>query len=89
MTPGGHSVSDKQLVIQAVGTLPETATWAEITDALIGVVARRGSAADLARLYREQLTAEHLAEYLNPKAEVLLDSVVGELEARTPTRESA
>jgi hypothetical protein len=82
-------MSDKQSVLQAVATLPDTATWAEITDALIGVAARRGSAADLARLYREQLTADQLAEYLSPKAEVPLDAVVGELETRTPTRESA
>jgi hypothetical protein len=82
-------MSDKQTVLQAVGTLPESATWAEITNTLVGVVARRGAAADFARLYREYLTAEHLAEYLDPKTEVLLTSVLAELEARTPTRESA
>jgi hypothetical protein len=82
-------MSEKQAVLAAVGTLPESASWVEITDALLAVVARRGSAADFARLYRTQLTADHLAEYLNPPTGTSLDSVVAELEARESARESA
>lgn len=83
-------MSNKQSVIDAVGRLPESADWPEITDALLAVVARRGSEADYARLYRAQFTPEHLAEYLNPPpGGVPLDGVIAELEARAPARESA
>ena len=82
-------MSEKQAVLAAVGTLPDSAGWAEITDALLAVVARRRSAADFARLYRTQLTTADLAEYLNPPAELSLESVVAELEARGAVRESA
>jgi hypothetical protein len=82
-------MSNKQSVLEAVETLPDSASWGEITDALLAVVARRGSAADFARLYRTQFTPEHLAEYLNPHTDIRLDAVITELETRTPARESA
>ncbi|MBY0512283.1 MAG: hypothetical protein K2P78_00015 [Gemmataceae bacterium] len=82
-------MSEKQAVLAAVGGLSESAGWVEIADALLAVVARRGSAADFARLYRSQLTAADLAEYLNPPAGTALDAVIAELEARPPARESA
>jgi hypothetical protein len=82
-------MSEKQAVLTAVGTLPESASWVEITDALLAVVARTGSEADFARLYRTQFTAEHLTEYLHPPTGLSLDSVVAELEARGTVRESA
>lgn len=77
-------MSDKQALLEAVGALPDGANWAEITDALLDLVARRGTAADFARLYRAQITPEQLAEYLNPKAEFRLDDVIAELDARRP-----
>jgi hypothetical protein len=77
-------MSDKQVLLQAVGALPDGATWAEITDALLDLVARRGTTADFARLYRTQLTAEQLAEYADPKGEFRLDDVIAELDAREP-----
>lgn len=82
-------MSSKQSVLEAVTKLPETATWAEITDALLSVVARGGSLTDFARLYRAQFTAEHLAAYLQPQADVLLESVAEELESRASPRASA
>lgn len=82
-------MSDKQSLLQMVGSLPENATWHEITEALLALVARRGSLTDFARLYRTQLTAEQLAEYLNPKGDIPLDSVIAELEKRMPAQEPA
>jgi hypothetical protein len=78
-------VSDKQALLKALESLPDTANWDQIIDKLLDVVARRGSAADFARLYRTQFTAEHLAEYLNPKVEFSLADVLAELESRVPT----
>ena len=82
-------MSDKQSVLQAVNTLPEDATWTEITDALLGLVARQGTAADYARLYRTQITAADLSEYVNPAMEVSLESVLAELDSSAAARESA
>jgi hypothetical protein len=82
-------MSDKQSLLQVVGTLPENVTWREITDALLELVARRGTTADYANLYRTQLTAEQIAEYQNPPGGIPLDSVIAELEGRTPIRASA
>ena len=82
-------MSNKQSLIDAVGTLPETASWLEITDALLAVVARRGSEADFARLYRTQLTAEHLAEYTRVPVGIPISEFVATLEARNPVRNSA
>lgn len=82
-------MSHKQAILEAVAGLPETATWSEITDALLALVARQGSAADFARQYRTQLTADQLAEYQNPSGDIPLESVLAELEARGPARESA
>ena len=82
-------MSTKQTLIDAVGTLPETASWLEITNALLSVVARRGSESDFARLYRTQLTSEHLAEYANPVAGIPISDFVATLEARDPFRNSA
>jgi hypothetical protein len=84
-----RSMSDRQSLLQLVGALPENATWNEITEALLTLVARRGTTADFARLYRTQLTAEQLAEYQNPQGEIPVDSVIAELEGRTSVRESA
>lgn len=74
-------MSNKQSVIDAIRPLPETASWVEITNALLAVVARTGSEADFAHLYRTQFTAEQLAEYLNPPGGAPLDTVIRELEA--------
>jgi hypothetical protein len=74
-------MSDKQALLKVVESLPDTANWQEITDALLGMVARRGSTADFVRLYRAHFTAEELAEYLNPRAEYSLAAVLAELEA--------
>lgn len=82
-------MSDKQSLIRAVDTIPDEATWAEITDALLDLVARRGSVSDFARLYRTQLTAQQLAEYLDPRCEFPLDDVVAELETSPASRETA
>lgn len=84
-------MSNKEAVLKAVATLPEAATWAEITDALLAVVARHGSAADFARFYRTQLAAADLAEYAGLQGDIPLDTVIAELEARStiPARESA
>jgi hypothetical protein len=75
-------MSDKQTLLQAVTRLPETATWSQITEALLDVMARRGLPHDFARLYRAQLSAEQLAEYADPKAEFSLDAVLADLAAR-------
>jgi hypothetical protein len=81
-------MSDKQAALDAVSRLPESATWAEITDALFLVAARNGSPADLARFYRSQLGAEQIREYLNPAADVSLAEVVDELRSSAPTPRS-
>jgi hypothetical protein len=39
--------------------------------------------ADFARLYRTQITSEHLAEYVIPASGISLDAVIAELETRT------
>jgi hypothetical protein len=77
-------MSDKQMLLQAVGALPDGATLGEIIDTLLAVLARRGSGADFARLYRAQLTDQQLAEYLDPKTEFRFDDVIAELESRKP-----
>lgn len=74
-------MSDKQAVLEAVGTLPDAATWDQITDALIRLAARRGPAADVARLYKARLRADDLAAYLHPAAEVPMESVLRDLAA--------
>jgi hypothetical protein len=75
-------MSDKQVLLKAVADLPDGAGWSEITDTLLTLLARRGSVADFARLYRAQFTAEQLAEYLNPRMEHALADVIAELEAQ-------
>ena len=75
-------MSDKQALLKAVEALPDAATWNEITDRLLAVVARRGSAADFVRFYRAQFGAEELAEYLDPKFEFSFADVLAELEAQ-------
>ena len=83
-------MSLKHSVLQVVDTLPEHASSTEITDALLGLFARTGAMSDFARLYREQMTPDQIAEYLNPaKGEFTLDAVVAELENALPVRESA
>jgi hypothetical protein len=76
-------MSDKQSLLKVVESLPDTANWHEITNALLGVVARRGSAADFVRLYRSQFTVEQLVEYLNPRPEYSLAAVLAELETES------
>ena len=79
-------MSDKQSLLKAVESLPDTGNWREITYRLLAVVARHGSGADFARLYRAQLTAEQLAEYLEPKPEVSLADAIAGLEAQSAQR---
>ena len=78
-----RAMSDKQSLLKAVEALPDTASWAEITDSLLALVARRGTTSDFARLYRTQITADQLAEYASPPGGTPLDTVIAELEART------
>lgn len=73
-------MSDKQVLMKAFADLPEGANWSQITDALLALLAQRGAVADFARLYSSTLTAEQLAEYLNPRMEHALADVVAELE---------
>jgi hypothetical protein len=82
-------MSDKQSLLQVVGALPDAASWTEITDALLRLVAARGSATDFTRLYRENLKAEQLAEYLNPSLDYRLEDVIAELESQPPARDPA
>lgn len=77
-------MTNKDAVLRAVGALPDSATWAEILDALLAAAARHGSPADFAQLYRTQITSGDLAEYADPKGDIPLDPVVAELEARAP-----
>lgn len=74
-------MSDKQALLKAVEALPDEATLSEMTEMLLGVIASRAPASDLARLYRAQLGAEQLAEYLDPKFDYSLAEVLVELEA--------
>lgn len=74
-------MSDKQELLKVVEAMPDGATWSEMTDRLLAVLARHGTPADFARFYRSQLTAADLAEYLDPKIEFLLVDVVNELKA--------
>jgi len=53
-----------------------------MTDSLLAVVAKNVTTADFARLYRTQITAADLAEYLNPRAEVSFADALADLEAR-------
>ena len=78
-------MSDKQSLIQAVDALPDAASWPEITATMLDLLARRSAISNFAKLYRTQLTADHLSEYINPKRDVSLESVVAELEARSST----
>jgi hypothetical protein len=80
-------MSNKQALLKAVESLPETANWGQITDVLLDLVARRGSVSDFVRLYRTQFTAEQFAEYLNPRAEHALAAVLSELESQPATSE--
>ena len=83
-------MSLKHAVIQLVDTLSDDAGPAEITDALLDLLARKGALSEFARLYRERMTAEQIAEYVNPPdGEFKLDAVVAELENLRPARESA
>ena len=72
-------MSDKQALMKVVEAMPDGATWSEMTDRLLAAVARHGTPSDFARLYRTQLTAADLAEYLDPKFEFSLASIVNEL----------
>jgi hypothetical protein len=73
---------DKQTVLNTVQTLPDSASWPEISDALLGLLAREGLTTDFVRLYRSQLTPEMLAEYEQPNFDVSLGDMIKELEAR-------
>jgi hypothetical protein len=81
-------MSDKQSLLQIVGALPENASWSEITNALLELVARRGTTADFARIHRTQVTAEQLEEYQNPQGDIPIDSVIAQLERRTSRTET-
>ena len=87
---GGDVMSLKHKVIEVVGTLSDDAGPTEITNVLLDLLARKGALSEFARLYREQMTAEQIAEYVNPPmGEFKLDAVVTELENLHPARESA
>lgn len=75
-------MSDKQQLLKAIESLPDSANWTELTDSLLAVVAKNGTLADFARMYRTQFSAADLAEYLNPRAEVSFADVLADLEAR-------
>ena len=79
---------NKQAVLQTIQTLPDSANWTEICDALLHLVAREGSAHDLSRLYLAQLTPEALEEYAHPKLDISLGDMIQELEARHSGKES-
>lgn len=73
---------NKQAVLDTVGTLPDSASWPEITDALLNLLAREGSTTEFTRLYRSQLTPNVVEEYEHPKLEVSLGDMIEELETR-------
>jgi hypothetical protein len=53
----------KSSFIQAIQTLPDGASWTDIADALLRMVAHEGSTSDFVRLYRGQMTTESINEY--------------------------
>ena len=75
-------MSEKQRLLDAVAGLPESANWSQFTDVLLDLLANRGMHAEFSRLYRTQMTADQLAEHLNPKTELELSQVVAEIKAR-------
>jgi len=79
-------MSEKQTLLRAAEQLPETATWRQVTDAMIDVLANAQQQTELARLYRQQVTASQLAEYVDPRCEVSLEEVISELAAQDRTR---
>jgi hypothetical protein len=82
-------MSEKQSLLKAVSELPDSATAAQVTDALLNYFANRGAMTEFARLYRAQMTADQLAEYFDMKPELELRQVVAEIEALHSKRESA
>ena len=82
-------MSEKQKLLDAVTGLPESANVSQITDALLNFLANRGAMSEFARIYRAQMTADDLAEHLNPKFEHDLVQVIAEIAARHDKRESA
>lgn len=82
-------MSEKQSLLKAVSALPDTATAAQVTDALLNYFANRGAMTEFARLYRAQMTADQLFEHINAKVELNLADVVAEIEAMHAKRESA
>jgi len=74
----------KHAVLQSIQELPDTANWADMTEALLRLAANEGDPSDFARFYRQQLTAENMMEYLEPKFDVELIDVIRELEGRHP-----
>jgi hypothetical protein len=82
-------MSEKQSLLKAVSALPDTATAAQVTDALLDYFANRGSLTEFAKLYRAQMSADQLAEYFHMKPELELRQVVAEIEAFHSKRESA
>lgn len=81
-------MSEKQTLLKAAQQLPETANWKQITDAMIELLANAHQQSALARLYREQITAAQLAEYVNPHCDVSLEAVLAEFATQTQARES-
>lgn len=83
-------MSNKQSILNALGKLSEEASWTEVTDCLLSVIAHNGTQAEFARVYRSQMTADELAEYLvEPPAGEPFDNVIAELVVRNATRKSA
>jgi hypothetical protein len=80
----------KQSVLETIQKLPDTATWPDMTDALLRLAANEGALSDFARFYRQQLTADNIMEYLDPsKFDVDLGDVIKELEQRRAARRAS
>lgn len=76
-------MSDKEAVLRALARLPESIKWADVVDAVQPVVARDGSAMDVARLSAAILTPEELALYENPPTDgIPIRALLAELEAQ-------
>jgi hypothetical protein len=78
---------NKQAVLQTIQSLPDSANWAEISNALLNLVAREGSVREFVNLYRAQLSPKDLEEYAQPNFDISLGAMIEELEARHPRKD--
>ncbi len=76
----------KEAVLQTVQKLPDSASWNDITNALLGLAASQGSMAEFVQLYRGQITPEAIEEYLHPQFDVSLGEMIEKLERRQTER---